>query len=74
MRLFTRRTTVSPEAETALRAAEKSLLDAKARHHEVEAKLNESRRVKEQIRAHNRANQYSDWIESLVLGRRLSDG
>ncbi|WP_267885041.1 MULTISPECIES: hypothetical protein [Streptomyces] len=35
----------------------------------VEAKLNESRRVKKQIRAHNRANSYSDWIESIVLSR-----
>ncbi|MFJ6703476.1 MULTISPECIES: hypothetical protein [unclassified Streptomyces] len=73
MRLFTRRTKVSPEAETAMRAAEKSLQQAQAHYPEVEAKLTESRRVKEQLRAHNRANQYSDWIEAVVLGR-LSDG
>ncbi|MES4891412.1 hypothetical protein [Streptomyces sp. NPDC096012] len=73
MRPFTRRTKVSPEAGTAMRAAEKSLQQAQAHHPEVEAKLNESRRVKEQIRAHNRANSYSDWIESIVLSR-LTDG
>ncbi|MFF9210494.1 MULTISPECIES: hypothetical protein [unclassified Streptomyces] len=56
-----------------MRAAEKSLLEALAHHPEVEAKLTESRRVKEQLRAHNRANRYSDWIESVVLGR-LTDG
>jgi F0F1-type ATP synthase membrane subunit b/b' len=73
MRLFTRRTKVSSDAETALRAAEKSLQEAMAHEPEVEAKLSESRRVKEQIRAHNRANSYSDWIESIVLSR-LTDG
>ncbi|MBL1104955.1 hypothetical protein JK361_10170 [Streptomyces sp. 5-8] len=70
---FTRQTQVSPEAETAKRAAEKSLHDAQAHLPVVEAKLNESRRVKEQLSAHNRANRYSDWIEAVVLGR-LSDG
>jgi F0F1-type ATP synthase membrane subunit b/b' len=70
---FTRQTQVSPEAEIAKRAAEKSLQDAQAHLPEVEAKLTESRRVKEQIRAHNRANSYSDWIESIVLSR-LTDG
>ncbi|MFF0649378.1 hypothetical protein ACFYVV_37900 [Streptomyces tendae] len=39
----------SPESETALRAAEKSLQQAKAHHPEVEAKCRESRRVKEQF-------------------------
>ncbi|MFI5974817.1 hypothetical protein [Streptomyces sp. NPDC051452] len=52
-----------------MRAAEKSLQDAQAHRPEVEAKLTESRRVKEQLKAHNRANRYSDWIESVVLGR-----
>ncbi|MEU5115107.1 hypothetical protein AB0G64_26820 [Streptomyces longwoodensis] len=53
-----------------MRAAEKSLQEAQAHHHrEVEASLTESRRVKEQLRAHNRANRYSDWIEGIVLGR-----
>ncbi|MFF3989092.1 hypothetical protein ACFY0B_31465 [Streptomyces sp. NPDC001797] len=70
---FTRQTKVSPDSETALRAAEKSLQEALAHHPEVEAKLTEGRRVKEQLRAHNRANQYSDWIESVVLGQ-LSNG
>ncbi|MEV5472951.1 hypothetical protein AB0L66_11415 [Streptomyces sp. NPDC052207] len=70
---FTRQTKASPEAETAMRAAEKSLQQAQAHQPEAEAKLTESRRVKEQIRAHNRANSYSDWIESIVLSR-LSDG
>ncbi|GAA5078524.1 DUF7620 family protein [Streptomyces similanensis] len=67
---FTRRMPLSSaEAETAKRAAEKSLRDALAHRREVEAKLTESRRVEAQLRAHNRANQYSDWIESVVLGR-----
>ncbi|MDX3067675.1 hypothetical protein PV518_36885 [Streptomyces sp. ND04-05B] len=57
------------EAETAKRAAEKSLQQAQAHEPEVEAKLTESIRVKEQIRAHDRANAYSDWIEGIVLGR-----
>jgi hypothetical protein len=69
---FTRQQ-VSPEAETAKRAAEKSLQEALAHHPEVEAKLTESRRVKEQLRAHNRANRYSDWIEGIVLGRLHGD-
>ncbi|MFJ4696347.1 hypothetical protein [Streptomyces sp. NPDC088766] len=38
-----------------------------------EAKLTESRRVKEQLRAHNRANAYSDFIVGVVLGW-LNDG
>ncbi|MDX3712719.1 hypothetical protein PV733_28030 [Streptomyces europaeiscabiei] len=70
---FTRQPQVSPEAETAKRTAEKSLQQAQDHGPEAEAKLTESRRVKEQIRAHNRANAYSDWIEGIVLGR-LSDG
>ncbi|MFE4991439.1 hypothetical protein ACFRH4_08815 [Streptomyces mirabilis] len=70
---FTRQTHVSPEAETAKRAAEKSLQQAQAHQPVAEAKLTESRRVKEQLRAHNRANQYSDWIEGIVLGR-LNNG
>ncbi|MFJ3665083.1 hypothetical protein ACIPSE_01365 [Streptomyces sp. NPDC090106] len=70
---FTRQVHTSPEAETAKRAAEKSLQRAQAHQPEVEAKLTESRRVEEQLRAHNRANRYSDWIEGIVLGR-LSDG
>ncbi|MET8185740.1 hypothetical protein ABZV15_08070 [Streptomyces sp. NPDC005246] len=64
---------MSSEAETAKRAAEKSLMEAHARTPESEAKLKESRRVKEQLKAHNRSNSYSDWIEGIVLGR-LSDG
>ncbi|MGW3153992.1 DUF7620 family protein [Streptomyces sp. NPDC001089] len=70
---FTRRTMPSPEAETAKRDAETSLQEARARTPESEAKLTESRRVKEQLRAHNRANAYSDFIEGVVLGR-LNDG
>ncbi|QFQ95560.1 hypothetical protein F9278_04445 [Streptomyces phaeolivaceus] len=69
MRPFTRQPQVSPEAETAKRAAEKSLQPAQAHEPEVEAKLTESIRVKEQIRVHNRANAYSDWIEGIVLSR-----
>jgi hypothetical protein len=63
----------SPESETAKRAAEKSLQEAQARASEVEARLTESNRVKEQLRAHNRANAYSDWIEGIVLGRLHGD-
>ncbi|MFD5711313.1 hypothetical protein ACFWHW_13100 [Streptomyces pharetrae] len=70
---FTRRSHTSPESETAKRAAEKSLQEARAREPEVEAKLTESRRVKEQLRAHNRANAYSDFVESIVLGRLRGD-
>lgn len=71
---FTRRhAQPSPESETAKRAAERSLREAQARAPEVEAKLTESRRVKEQLKAHNRANQYSDWIEGIVLGRLHGD-
>ncbi|MET9848858.1 DUF7620 family protein [Streptomyces ossamyceticus] len=70
---FTRRSHVSTESETAKRAAEKSLREAQARTPEAEAQLTKSRRVKEQLRAHNRANAYSDLIEGIVLGR-LSDG
>ncbi|MDV9175966.1 hypothetical protein R6V09_38335 [Streptomyces sp. W16] len=69
MRLFTRRTKASPEAETAMRTAEKSLRDAQARTPEVEAKLTESHRVKEQLQAHNRACPYGDLVESIVIGR-----
>ncbi|KAA0941832.1 DUF7620 family protein [Streptomyces apricus] len=70
---FTRRSHESPESETAKRAAEKSLQEAQARNPESEAKLTESHRVKEQLRAHNRANAYSDLIEGIVLDR-LNDG
>ncbi|MEV5289908.1 hypothetical protein AB0K64_01545 [Streptomyces sp. NPDC053741] len=70
---FTRRSQVSPESETAKRAAEKSLQEAQARTPESEAKLRESCRVKEQLKAHNRANAYSDFIEGIVIGR-LGDG
>ncbi|MFI1409427.1 hypothetical protein ACH4Y0_05775 [Streptomyces sp. NPDC020707] len=70
---FTRCDHVSTESETAKRDAESSLTEAQARTPESEAKLTESRRVKEQIRAHNRANSYSDFIEGVVLGR-LTDG
>lgn len=70
---FTRRSHVSPESETAQRAAEKSLQEAQAHGPEVEAQLKRSRRVEEQLRGHNRANAYSDLIEGIVLGR-LSDG
>jgi F0F1-type ATP synthase assembly protein I len=69
MRPFTRRHKPSPESETAKRAAEKSLQEAQARMPETQARLNKSRRVKEQLRAHNRANAYSDFIEGIVLGR-----
>lgn len=71
---FTRRSHVPPDAETATRDAESSLQAARARTSEVEAKLTESRRVKEQLRAHNRANAYSDWIKDVVLGQRRGDG
>ncbi|WP_455712515.1 DUF7620 family protein [Streptomyces griseoluteus] len=71
---FTRRSHVSPDAETATRDAESSLHEARARTSEVEAKLTESRRVREQLRAHNRVNAYSDWIEDVVLGRLRGDG
>lgn len=70
---FTRQPQASPEAETAMRAAEKSLQRAKAHQPVVEAKLAESRRENEKLQAHNRANRYSDLIEGIVLGR-LSDG
>ncbi|WP_371538355.1 hypothetical protein OG210_21805 [Streptomyces sp. NBC_00466] len=73
MWLFTRRSTVSPESETAKRDAENSLMEAQARTPDSEAQFKESRRVTEQLKAHNRANAYSDFIEGIVLGR-LSDG
>ncbi|WP_432043779.1 DUF7620 family protein [Streptomyces cadmiisoli] len=74
MRIFHRHTAhPSPESAAALRDAEKSLRDAQARTPEVEAKLTESREVAERIRAHNRSNRYSDFIEGIVLGR-LTDG
>ncbi len=69
MWIFKRRPGTAPEAETAKVDAEQSLEDARARHYEVEAKLIESREVAETIRAHNRSNAYSDWLESIVLGR-----
>ncbi|MER6748043.1 hypothetical protein ACFW6C_09300 [Streptomyces fungicidicus] len=62
-----RNTQPSPESETALRAAEKSLQQAKAHHPEVEAKLSESRRVKEQLQAHTPA-----LIQSILLGQKPS--
>ncbi|WP_328981785.1 hypothetical protein OG258_20025 [Streptomyces mirabilis] len=70
---FTRRCHLSPESETAKRDAENSLTEAHARTPGVEAKLIESRRVKEQLKAHNKANAYSDFIEGIVLGRLSGD-
>ncbi|WP_432101022.1 DUF7620 family protein [Streptomyces sp. WAC 04229] len=71
---FTRhRAQLPPESETAKRAAEKSLQEAQARGPEVEARLTESHRVKEQLRAHNRANAYSDFVDGIVLGRLRGD-
>ncbi|MEU8556039.1 hypothetical protein AB0C80_18885 [Streptomyces anthocyanicus] len=67
---FHRRTHPSPESETALRAAEKSLQQAQDHRPEVEAKLNESQRVKEQIQAHNRASYC--FIQSIGLGQKPS--
>lgn len=66
---FPRRHVPSPESETAMRAAEKSLQEAQARAPRIEAKLNESRRVEAQLKAHNRSNNYGDFVEGLVLGR-----
>ncbi len=63
----------SPESECAMEAAAQSLREARAGLAQAEARLTESRRVKEQLKAHNRANAYSDFIEGIVLGR-LSDG
>ncbi|MFE9865857.1 hypothetical protein ACFYPZ_24485 [Streptomyces sp. NPDC005506] len=71
---FPRRSKASPESETAQRAAEKSLQEARARTPESEATLRETRRVKAQLQAHNRSNAYSDLIEGIVLGRLRSDG
>ncbi|MEU1457621.1 DUF7620 family protein [Streptomyces avermitilis] len=70
---FARQNQVSPESETAKRAAEKSLKDAQAGMPEAQARLNESRRVTEQLKAHNRANAYSDFIKGIVLGRLHRD-
>ncbi|WSI24363.1 hypothetical protein OG311_13620 [Streptomyces sp. NBC_01343] len=64
---------MSPESETAKREAELSLTEAQSRTAESEAKLMDSRRVKEQLRAHNRANAYSTWIEGIVVGRLSGD-
>ncbi|MFD0210800.1 hypothetical protein ACFVH9_17105 [Streptomyces hirsutus] len=50
-----------------MRAAEKSLQQAKAHHPEVEAKLSESRRVKEQLQAHTPA-----LIQNILLGQKPS--
>ncbi|MEU5448647.1 hypothetical protein [Streptomyces californicus] len=66
---FARRSHESPESETAKRAAEKSLYEAQSRTPEAEAQFHKSRRVKAQLKAHNRANAYSDFIEGIVLGR-----
>lgn len=68
---FCRRAQPSPESETAKRAAEKSLQEAEARMPEAQARLIESRRVKEQLQAHNRAS-YSDFVEVIVLGQKPS--
>ncbi|MFF3558983.1 hypothetical protein ACFYXS_02925 [Streptomyces sp. NPDC002574] len=73
MRLFPRRSHPSPESTAALKDAEQSLLEAQARTFQVEAKLRESHEVAERLRAHNRSNAYSDFIEGIVLGR-LTDG
>jgi F0F1-type ATP synthase membrane subunit b/b' len=70
MRIFKWRNEPCAEAESAKQDAQRSLEDAQAKHYEVEAKLIESRMVEETIRAHNRSNAYSDWLESIVLGRR----
>lgn len=69
MWIFKRRRGPCPEAEIAKQQAAKSLEDARDRQIEVEAKLVESRMVEQQIRAHNEANAYSDWLEAIVLGR-----
>ena len=66
---FIRQPQVSHEAETAKRAAEKSLQEAQAHQPVAEAKLTESNRVKEQIRAHNRAT-YASLVDGLGLGRK----
>ncbi|MFC4609712.1 hypothetical protein ACFO9E_18105 [Streptomyces maoxianensis] len=66
---FNRHSQVSPESVAAVRDAEKSLKEAQAGSVPAEAKLIESRRVTEQLKAHNRANAYSDLIEGIVLGR-----
>nr|WTB31186.1 hypothetical protein OG781_18340 [Streptomyces sp. NBC_00830] len=57
---FLRSHTPSPESENAKRDAEISLMKAQARTPRSEAKLKESRRVKEQLKALNRAKAYSD--------------
>jgi hypothetical protein len=57
---FTRRNHVSPE-------------ETQAHGPEVEAQLKRSRWVDERLKAHNRANAYSDLVEGMILGR-LSDG
>ncbi|MFD8072143.1 hypothetical protein ACFV3E_05770 [Streptomyces sp. NPDC059718] len=64
-----RRAHPSPESETALRAAEKSLQDAQERMPEAQARLVESRRVKEQLQAHNLVS-YSAVAQALVFGQR----
>jgi hypothetical protein len=69
MRLFARQPQASPEAETAKRAAEKSLQQAQARMPEAQARLIESRRVTEQLQAHNRAT-YTGLADGLLLGRK----
>ncbi|MGI5515282.1 hypothetical protein [Streptomyces sp. CA-106131] len=62
-----RRSSDHTEADTAKAQAEQSLLDAKAKHIEVEAKLTESREVRDEIRSHNQADTCSGLIESIVL-------
>ncbi|MET8114045.1 DUF7620 family protein [Streptomyces prasinus] len=70
---FSHKRATYPESEAAVEASERSLQEAQAGALQADTKLAEARRVKEQIRAHNVANNYSDWIEGIVLGR-LSDG
>jgi hypothetical protein len=63
---FHRHAQPSTESETAPRAAEKSLQQAKA-HHEAEAELSGSRRVKERRQAHNEVG-YSCVLLGIVPG------
>lgn len=70
---FSHKRAACPESEAAMKASERSLQEAQAGAAQADSKLAEAQRVKEQIRAHNIANNYSDFIEGIVLGR-LSDG
>ncbi|MET8511957.1 hypothetical protein [Streptomyces sp. NPDC005077] len=46
-------------------------MKAQARTPRSEAKLKESRRVKEQLKALNRGNAYSDVAQTMVLSRPI---